>query len=73
MFLLIFLPLDAAGCCPDFNTSHVSINLGAALEIPHDILNFNTSHVSINRQLAARWAALKMISIHLMFLLIVKL
>ena len=53
-----------------FNTSHVSINPAASKEEYPDIEDFNTSHVSINQRFVHDFRFRKIISIHLMFLLI---
>ena len=56
----------------DFNTSHVSINPTTEACRVRGWENFNTSHVSINRVTGCIWREKYRISIHLMFLLIVK-
>ena len=56
--------------CGHFNTSHVSINLWLPLRPATSQANFNTSHVSINPTYRGRSRSRKVISIHLMFLLI---
>ena len=49
MFLLIDAErADEAPEYEDFNTSHVSINLGVDIETYSSVDHFNTSHVSIN-------------------------
>ena len=70
MFLLI-PSRRCAQCSPGhFNTSHVSINLYTHLPTSLELYYFNTSHVSINRQKTPAAKLEKLISIHLMFLLI---
>ena len=58
--------------CLHFNTSHVSINPTTEACRVRGWENFNTSHVSINRVTGCIWREKYRISIHLMFLLIVK-
>ena len=49
MFLLILILSAFAGVLPNFNTSHVSINLESFLRQEDVRPHFNTSHVSINQ------------------------
>ena len=72
MFLLIPVEICGQKHKTHFNTSHVSINLTFVFSVPCVKLDFNTSHVSINRQVSIWGTHPEMISIHPMFLLIVR-
>ena len=55
-----------------FNTSHVNVNHKGQTIMFALIFNFNTSHVNVNRWTTATPKAIRIISIHLMLMLILK-
>ena len=70
MLMLILPQLTCGACLTDFNTSHVNVNQLSASQDRQNALHFNTSHVNVNPWIYHAELLLKMISIHLMLMLI---